>query len=184
MSNDDHNDQDGFDHELPESLLPYDQWIEDAYREVMLRAIEHVAEEGLPGDHHFYITFRTDRPDVIIPDRLRAQYPEEMTIVLQHQFWDLAVNRDKETVSVGLSFGGVGSILSIPISAITAFADPHMRLALRFLNVSANEMSEEEHSTEETTLEKSAEATESADDQNKKPADVVSLDAFRNRPKN
>jgi len=91
MSDDDHTGQDGLEHDLPESLLPYDDWVEDAYREVMLRAIEHVAAEGLPGAHHFYLTFRTNRPDVIIPSRLRAQYPEEMTIVLQHQFWDLAV---------------------------------------------------------------------------------------------
>ncbi len=74
----------------PDSLLPYETWIEQALRHVVAQAIEHVAVQGLPGGHHFYITFRTDHPGVEIPQRIRAQYPKEMTIVLQHQFWDLA----------------------------------------------------------------------------------------------
>ncbi len=75
-----------------ESLLPYEDWTEAAMREVVARALSYVAEKGLPGEHHFYITFRTDHPGVVIPPRLRAQYPHEMTIVLQHQFWDLRVH--------------------------------------------------------------------------------------------
>ena len=78
----------------PESLLPYEQWTETALRQVVAQAIEHVAEHGLPGGHHFYLTFRTDHPGVVIPPRLRAQYPQEMTIVLQHQFWDLKMDRE------------------------------------------------------------------------------------------
>ena len=129
---DDHDEGNGFATALPDSLMPYDSWIEDAYRQVMLRALEHAAEHGLPGDHHFYLTFRTDWPGVGMPDRLRAQYPHEITIVLQHQFWDLKVDRARQVISVGLSFGGVASTLVIPVAAVSAFADPHIRLALRF----------------------------------------------------
>ena len=76
----------------PESLLPYEEWTETALRQVVAQAIAHVAANGLPGEHHFYMTFRTDHPGVVIPPRLRAQYPQEMTIVLQHQFWDLKMD--------------------------------------------------------------------------------------------
>ncbi|MBF0862884.1 SspB family protein [Gluconobacter kanchanaburiensis] len=191
MSDDDHNGQDGFEHDLPESLLPYDDWVEDAYREVMLRAIEHVAAEGLPGAHHFYLTFRTNRPDVIIPARLRAQYPEEMTIVLQHQFWDLALDRDKGIISVGLSFGGVGSILCIPVNAITAFADPHIRMALRF-NYSPLDDDEDIEIPEDAVEPDDIDPAHHPDVQpeppkgedEKKDAEVVSLAAFRKRPQN
>ncbi len=85
----------------PESLLPYEKWIEQALRHVVAQAIEHVAVQGLPGGHHFYITFRTDHPGVGIPQRVRAQYPQEMTIVLQHQFWDLAFNQETQAIQVG-----------------------------------------------------------------------------------
>ena len=102
----------------PESLLPYEQWIETALRHVVAQAIEHVAVQGLPGGHHFYITFRTDHPGVVIPPRLRAQYPQEMTIVLQHQFWDLKIDQRGRAISVGLSFGGVPSTLVIPLDAV------------------------------------------------------------------
>jgi hypothetical protein len=98
----------------------------------MVRAIRHVAAHGLPGEHHFYITFRTDHPGVTIPARLRAQYPQEMTIVLQHQFWDLAVDEAAGLLSVGLSFGGVGSTLRIPLAAISGFVDPHVRMSMLF----------------------------------------------------
>src|SRR5271156_1134408 len=116
----------------PDSLLPYEKWIEQALRHVVAQAIEHVAAEGLPGGHHFYITFRTGHPGVELPQRVKAQYPQEMTIVLQHQFWDLGFNRDTQTIQVGLSFGGVPSKLVIPLDAVVEFADPHIRYGLRF----------------------------------------------------
>ena len=90
----------------PESLLPYDQWMEDALRAVVVRGLSHVLAEGLPGEHHFYITFRTDYPGVAIPARLRQKYPAEMTIVLQHQFRDLFVDESAGVFGVNLSFGG------------------------------------------------------------------------------
>jgi hypothetical protein len=116
----------------PDSLLPYDQWTEDALRQVVARAVAYAAVHGLPGQHHFYITFRTDHPGVVIPPRLRAQYPQEMTIVLQHQFWDLRMDEEAGLISVGLSFGGVASTLVVPLAALTAFADPQVRYGLRF----------------------------------------------------
>jgi hypothetical protein len=116
----------------PDSLLPYDQWTEEALRQVVARAVAHAAAHGLPGQHHFYVTFRTDHPGVVIPPRLRAQYPQEMTIVLQHQFWDLRMDEEAGLISVGLSFGGIASTLVIPLAALTAFADPQVRYGLRF----------------------------------------------------
>ncbi len=117
---------------LPPSLLPYEQWIEQAYREVMIKALTFAQGQGLPGEHHFYITFRTTARGVKIPTRLLAQYPQEMTIVLQHQFWDLKVDLASALMSVGLSFGSVPSTLVIPFAAISGFADPQVRLVLRF----------------------------------------------------
>jgi hypothetical protein len=152
----------------PESLLPYDEWTEEALRHVVVSALAHAARVGLPGDHHFYLTFRTDHPQVTLPARLRAQYPQEMTIILQHQFWDLKAEEDR--FSVGLSFGGVPTTLVIPYAALTAFADPHVRYGLRF-RVAAQAAPEV----------KPAPQTVPAPDQAEAPQ-VVSLDAFRRRP--
>ena len=157
----------------PESLLPYERWIEQALRHVVAQAIEHVATQGLPGGHHFYITFRTGYPGVDIPQRIRAQYPKEMTIVLQHQFWDLGFDRESQTVHVGLSFGGVPAKLVIPLNAVVEFADPHIRYGLRF-------QTEEPAAAPELLAappapEPDAPAAET------EPGQVVSLDAFRRR---
>ena len=159
----------------PESLLPYDEWTEDALRHVVVRALQHVAAHGLPGEHHFYITFRTDHPGTVIPSRLRAQYPEEMTIVLQHQFWDLRVDEEAGLVTVGLSFGGIGATLAIPVPSIVAFADPHVRFGLRFRALGVEDPAEPEGPTQlpDESVEKKEEAPATPQ--------VVSLDAFRRR---
>ena len=165
-----------YDGQAPESLLPYELWTEQAMRQVMRDAINHVARDGLPPQHHFYITLRTDYPGVVIPPRLRAQYPEEMTIVLQHQFWDLGIDPETDILRVGLSFGGVGSILVIPVAAISAFADPHARFMLRF-PVMLPDAAEPEPEPE-------AEAPEAAAAESPAPdstPQVVQLDAFRRR---
>jgi uncharacterized protein len=104
--------------------------LRDALRAAVRRVLARVAEEGLPGEHFFYIGFRTDRPGVEIPRPLRDQYPEEMTIVLQNQFWDLAV--EEESFSVTLTFGGSRQRLTVPFHALTAFADPSAEFGLRF----------------------------------------------------
>ncbi len=115
-----------------ESLLPYARWAEEAMRAVVADALTYVAAHGLPGEHHFYITFRTDALGVSMPAHLKARYPDEMTIVLQHRFWDLKLDQAREIFSVGLSFGGVPAALVVPLKAVTAFADPHVRFGLRF----------------------------------------------------
>ncbi len=159
----------------PESLLPYEKWIEQALRHVVAQAIEHAAVHGLPGGHHFYITFRTDHPGVNIPQRIRAQYPSEMTIVLQHQFWDLSYDREAQAIHVGLSFGGVPSKLVIPLAAVVEFADPHIRYGLRFQPEDAPAAEPEEAAP---TPPPEPEAPEAKDNE---PGQVVSLDAFRRK---
>ena len=126
---------------------------------------------GLPGDHHFYLTFRSDHPGVVMPPRLRAQYPQEMTIVLQHQFWDLTMDKEAGLISVGLSFGGVPSTLVIPLGAVAAFADPHVRFGMRFRPDQPTEAAEE-------PPEPPAEPQVPVDP----TPQVVSLEAFRRRP--
>lgn len=158
----------------PESLLPYDDWMEDALRHVVAQALRYAASQGLPGGHHFYITFRTDHPGVSIPARLKAQYPEEMTIVLQHQFWDLVVDEEAGLMSVGLSFGGVPANLRIPFAAMTAFADPFVRHGMRFRVAEAAAPAAPE--PEPPPPEPAPEPPKTEGPQ------VVSLDAFRRRP--
>ncbi len=168
------NDQE----QRPESLLPYEQWTENALRQVVAQAVAHVATKGLPGSHHFYLTFRTDHPGVVIPPRLRAKYPQEMTIVLQHQFWDLKMDPEVGLISVGLSFGGVPAALAIPLDAVTGFADPYVRFGLHFHPAHPDA----------TPVAPPALVPEpephAADEGAEKPAEtpqVVSLDAFRRR---
>jgi hypothetical protein len=165
------------DNEQPvESLLPYERWIGNALRHVVVQAIEHVAAHGLPGGHHFYISFRTNYPGVVIPARLRAQYPEEMTIVLQHQFWDLRLDHEARAISVGLSFGGVPSTLVIPLDALVSFADPQIRYALRFEPIEPEgTVPDAEDPAPETAAE------EAGDDTQPEQPRVISLDAFRRR---
>jgi hypothetical protein len=122
--------------ELPFDLMSvdhirYDLLVREALRGVVRRVVADVAKNGgLPGDHHFYIAFETRAPGVRISARLRAQYPEEMTIVLQHQFWDLAVT--DAGIDVGLSFGGVPEKLFVPFEAIKGFFDPSVQFGLEF----------------------------------------------------
>ncbi len=164
------------DGKRPDSLLPYDEWTEAALRQVMVRALAHAAEHGLPGGHHFYVTFRTDHPNTVIPKRLLAQYPQEMTIVLQHQFWDLKLDEAAGEFSVGLSFGGVPSTLHIPLDAVTAFADPEVRFGINF----HPRMPAEEPAAADETPPPAAEAPAAPPPQ--ETPQVVSLDAFRRRP--
>ena len=129
--------------ETPESLIPYDEIVQDALRAVVGRVLGEVEESGgLPGGHHFYITFKTRAPGVSIPKHLMERFPDEMTIVIQHRFWDLKVAADSFTV--GLSFGGVPATLNVPFAAVTQFHDPAVEFALTF-HADAAEMPTEEH---------------------------------------
>jgi len=110
--------------------LRYDVWIEDALRSVVRRVLTFAATKGLPGEHHFYITFRTQDPGVAMPPYLKAMHPEEMTIVLQYQFEDLAIH--DESFEVTLRFKGKAEHLVVPFAAVTAFADPSVNLGFQF----------------------------------------------------
>jgi uncharacterized protein len=110
--------------------IRYDVLARDAMRGVLRRVLEDAAKQGLPGDHHFYITFLTQAEGVKLSPRLLAQYPNEMTIILQHQFWDLVVTEDR--FEVGLSFGSVPEKLVVPFAAIKAFLDPSVQFSLQF----------------------------------------------------
>ena len=164
----------------PESLLPYDLWTEEALRQVVGMALAYAAEHGLPGEHHFFISFRTDARGVSVPPRLLAQYPNEMTIVLQHQFWDLKLDGAGQLFSVGLSFGGIPSILSVPFAAVTGFADPHVQFGLRFRPPDEQAANDSEAEAAEPAAE--APAPAEADEPTVQENQVVSLDAFRKRP--
>jgi hypothetical protein len=110
--------------------LDYDQLIQEALRDVVRKTLQTVSKKGLPGNHHFYITFRTDRGDVVMPEYLREQHPDEVTVVLQHQFWDL--NIDTSSFSVTLSFNGHHERLVIPYGALVSFMDPSVKFGLQF----------------------------------------------------
>lgn len=110
--------------------IRYDKMVEKALRGVVIQALDYVVKNGLPSEHHFYITFMTNFPGVDIPDYLREQYPEEMTIVLQYQFYGLEAHEDHFTVT--LSFNNVPEKLVIPVEAVTIFADPSVNFALQF----------------------------------------------------
>jgi uncharacterized protein len=115
---------------MPDQAIDYGRLVERALRQVVRGALQIVARQGLPGRHHLYITFRTDHPGAALADDLRARYPTEMTIVLQHEFWGLEVEEDR--FAVGLSFGGVPHRLEIPLDAVTVFADPSVEFGLQF----------------------------------------------------
>lgn len=115
---------------IDDNTLRYDKMVESALRGVVRQAISEVQTRGLPGEHHFYITFMTDYAGVQIPDYLRERYPGEMTIVLQYQFENLTV--DDITMGVTLSFNNVPERLIVPLAAITIFADPSVNFALQF----------------------------------------------------
>jgi len=111
-------------------LIRYDLQVQDALRGVVRKVLSDAAREGLPGEHHFYITFRTQAPGVNLSNRLREQYPEEMTIILQHQFWDLKV--DDIGFQVGLHFKNIPEKLVVPLDAISGFYDPSVQFGLKF----------------------------------------------------
>lgn len=167
--------------------IRYDVLARDALRGVLRQVLTDAAEHGLPGDHHFYITFLSKAEGVKISSRLLSQYPEEMTIILQHQFWDLVVTPDR--FEVGLSFGGVPERLVVPFSAIKSFLDPSVQFGLQFETAdSANGALV----TDQTETQPSAAAAPAAttapdattDDEPPKPsegAEVVRLDRFRKK---
>lgn len=129
--------------ETPDSLIPYDEIVQEALRAVVGRVLGQVEATGnLPGNHHFYITFKTGAAGVEIPKHLSERFPDEMTIVIQNRFWDLKVGTD--SFEVGLSFNQAPARLVIPYSSITAFVDPAVNFGLQF-HVQADESEPQDH---------------------------------------
>ena len=166
-------------------VLRYDQWIAEALSSVVKRALAFAAAEGLPGEHHFYVTFRTGAPGVDMPSHLRARYPEDMTIVLQHQYSDLVVGDD--SFAVTLRFQGRSSRLSVPFAAMTAFADPSVNFGLQIkaavaaadkrVNEAAPPPRAAAPAAETAPVEPSATPAAEADKKGK----IIALDAFRKK---
>lgn len=115
---------------MPKDLMDYNRMVETALRNVVRQALERARDDGLPGAHHFYLSFQTEDPDVVLADHLRAKYPDEMTIVIQHQFWGLEV--EDEAFEITLSFNKVHERLRVPFRALTGFFDPSVQFGLQF----------------------------------------------------
>lgn len=172
---------------MPTDHIRYDVLARDALRGVLRHVLVDASKNGLPGEHHFFITFLSTAEGVKISPRLLAQYPEEMTVILQHQFWDLVVTEDR--FEVGLSFGGVPERLVVPFNAIKSFFDPSVQFGLQFETGEAEKTSAAEDAAAKLaappaqpslTPPPEALASETAD----KPsegAEVVRLDRFRKK---
>ena len=181
---------------MGEDLIRYDLMVQDALRGVVRKVLLDAAEKGLPGEHHFFVSFRTKAPGVKVSTRLVERHPEEMTIVLQHQFWDLNVTTTH--LEVGLSFGGIPEKLVIPFEAITSFWDPSVDFGLKFELATAdaadNDATDEATQSIENaepvvklpasveTKDNSAEATPPNTAEPQSGAEIVSLSAFRKKP--
>ena len=156
---------------MAQDLFDYPEMVENALRGVVREALVRTARDGLRGDHHFYVSFRTGARGVVLPDHLSAKYPEEMTIVLQHQFWGLDI-RDQD-FSVTLSFQSKPEQLTIPFAAITSFADPSVKFGLQFAAAAAP--------PSETVALPAKISKEERAKPPRQPAEVVTLDKFRKR---
>lgn len=187
----------------PEDLIRYDVLAQEALRGVVKKVLQEVARTGLPGEHHFYVTFDTGYPGVRISSRMKEKYPEEMTIVVQHQFWDLEAT--DHGFSIGLSFDSVPESLLIPFAAIRGFFDPSVQFGLQFEAVEEEGEQEAKSITDESPVisalpspasksdnpakggatgaddDKASSSNDDAQDGDPSSADVVSLDAFRKK---
>ena len=157
--------------------LHYDVWIEDALRSVIRRAISYVSENGLPGDHHFYITFRTSDNLVEMPDYLREDNSDEMTIVLQYQYDSLKV--DENAIYTTLRFNGKPETMIIPLSSVVSFADPSVNfgLQLKMANLDDENLKYDANVTQ--NIDKSSTSKSSKNNQDHATGEVIALDTFR-----
>ncbi|CAK0751104.1 Stringent starvation protein B [Azospirillaceae bacterium] len=168
---------------MAKEQLRYDKMVEAALRGVVRTALKQVAEIGLPGSHHFYLTFRTGHRGVKMPDYLRTQYPGEMTIVLQYQFFGLEVTED--WFAVTLSFSNVHERLTIPFAAITTFADPSVNFALQFQPMAPDRPqaagAEQTDPREDPATGPTPAPRRGSPGAEEKRGEVVTLDAFRKK---
>ena len=185
------------DETQPEDLIRYDVLTQEALRDVIKKVLEEVSAAGLPGEHHFFITFRTDHPGVRLSTRMRERYPEEMTIVIQHSFWDLKVTDSH--FEIDLSFDDILERLRIPFASLKGFFDPHVKFGVQFdaeyLETANDDVEIEEEGnpdnlpqlaqTREMTKakdkkpKKADEEVEDDSEENAETAEIVSLDQFR-----
>jgi hypothetical protein len=164
---------------MTKDLLQYDRRVERALKAVARDVLQHVVQHGLPGEHHLFITFRTDHADVQVPESLRQSYPDDMTIVLQHQFWDLSVEED--WFEVTLSFDDNHQKLVIPFAALTAFADPSANFVLQFVPDAAVGEKRDTPAKLGLIVKKPEDAVEEEERKAETGTDnVVALDSFRN----
>ncbi len=163
---------------MAKDLLRYDKMIESAMRGVVRQAVSEAAKHGLPGAHHFYISFRTDHPGTVVPDYLKSRYPQEMTIVLQYQFWGLEV--EEEQFSVTLSFNNVHERLTVPFQAVTVFADPAAKFTLPF-QASPAQAGQAPAAVSDLPAKPDAPPPPSAEEPAASEGKVVTLDAFRKK---
>ncbi|MAZ98269.1 MAG: hypothetical protein CMM39_02440 [Rhodospirillaceae bacterium] len=154
----------------------YDMMVEEALKGVVAKVLKQAVTEGLPGEHHFYITFKTNRSDVDIPLFLKERYSDEMTIVLEHQFWDLKIHENE--FEVALSFNDKKERLLIPFNAITAFSDPSVKFGLQFQEIKVTEL----ENIDSRSIEK--DGSKKQEKNITSPGEIVSLDKFRNKHTN
>jgi len=189
------------ENEQPEDLIRYDVLTQEALRDVIKKVLDEISVTGLPGEHHFFITFRTDHPGVKLSARMRERYPEEMTIVIQHSFWDLKVS--DTDFEIDLSFNDVLERLRIPFTSLKGFFDPHVKFGVQFdadTLEAANMDEEQDNTSSSNTLPEVAQGRDVTEHKPKKTpapeieetanedtpsdeggAEIVSLDNFRKK---
>ena len=170
---------------MADDFIRYDILIQEAMRGLVRTVLKDAGVRGLSGDHHFFISFDTNHPGVTLSTRMRAQYPEEMTIVLQHQFWDLKVTDDN--FEVGLSFNGVTERLVIPFAAVRRFADPSVNFDIRFAEITEAATDASDAPVKDAETKELLPAAEQSDvskpdlPKGEMKGEVVSLDRFRKK---
>ncbi len=164
---------------MPEDLMRYDQLAQNALRGVVREALRKVLKSGLPGEHHFYIAFNTKFPGVILSPRIAERYPREMTVVLQHQFWNLIIT--EERFEVELSFDNIPEKLVVPFNSIKGFLDPYVQFGLQFEVVPVEDQGEAHLSVVKPDAVVAEGASANPADARPGEAKVVSLDAFRKK---
>jgi uncharacterized protein len=168
---------------MAEDLIRYDILAQDALRGVVRKVLSEVSKTGLPGEHHFFVSFATRAPGVRISSRLLAKYPDDMTIVIQHQYWDLTVT--EHAFEIGLSFDGVSERLLVPFSALKGFLDPSVQFGVQFETVAAPGAIAEAPEPAIEAEPPPALTVVADEDEDAEPAagkaEIVSLDAFRKK---
>lgn len=166
---------------MNQNTLDYERLVDSALKGVVREALALAARRGLPGAHHFYVTFKTTHPGVEVSDALRGRYPDEMTIVLQHQFWGLEANED--AFEVTLSFSGVSERLKVPFAALTSFVDPSVKFGLQFrAGAAAPPASTQASQASDAAKTAEPKALPGGETAPAEPPDkIISLDSFRKK---